>query len=248
MKVEQNILEILERSALVGAMLRLPPSRLDPPTYRAVNKIIEAAGGKWSRKECAHIFDADAIDTIEPILLTGEYTRTKQDFGQFDTPEKIVGRIIELACIAPGMVVLEPSAGIGNIVDAIERAGGRAHAYEIDAKRLASCKDRCILAGGIRLRSFLADKPEPMFDVVAMNPPFAKQADIEHVMHAAKFLKPGGRLVSVMSASIAFRTDAKTEAFRAFINSRNAQIEKLPAGAFKASGTSVNAVIVSFIQ
>jgi type I restriction-modification system DNA methylase subunit len=79
-----------------------------------------------------------------------------------------------------------------------------------------------------------------------MNPPFAKQADIAHVTHAAKFLKPGGRLVSVMSASVTFRTDAKTEAFRGFINSKGAAHEKLAGGAFKESGTMVNAVIVSF--
>ncbi len=34
-----------------------------------------------------------------------------------------------------------------------------------------------------------------------MNPPFSRQQDIRHVMHAAKFLKPGGRLVAVMGAS-----------------------------------------------
>jgi predicted RNA methylase len=156
-----------------------------------------------------------------------------------------VSRVIELADIKPGMSVLEPSAGIGNIVLGAEAAGADVAAYEIDAKRLHSAKDRCVLAGGIRLTSFLLASPEPVFDIVVMNPPFAKQADIAHVTHAAKFLKPGGRLVSVMSASVTFRTDAKTEAFRDFINAHSAQHEKLPTGAFKESGTLVNAVIVS---
>jgi 16S rRNA G1207 methylase RsmC len=35
-----------------------------------------------------------------------------------------------------------------------------------------------------------------------MNPPFARQADIHHVNHALKFLKPDGLLVSVMSAGV----------------------------------------------
>lgn len=247
MRIEQNILEVLERSSIEGAILRLPPSQLDRNTYTAVNKVIEAAGGKWDRKAKAHVFKGEAADTIDPILLTGEYTLTKQDFGQFDTPEDLAHHVVKMANIVPGMSVLEPSAGIGNLVDAIERAGGCVSAHEIDAKRLHACKDRCILAGGIRLTDFLTAKPEPVFDRVVMNPPFAKQADIKHVMHAAKgFLKPGGRLVSIMSASVTFRTDSRTEDFRQFINDLGATHEKLPDGSFKESGTMVNAVIVAF--
>lgn len=246
MRVEQNILEILERSVIEGALLRLPPAQLDRNTYTAVNKVIEAAGGRWDRKTRAHVFQGDAVDTIDPILLTGEYTLTKQDFGQFDTPEEIALDVVRRANIEPGMSVLEPSAGIGNLVGAIEKAGGRVEAFEIDAKRLHTCKERCILAGGIRLADFLASNPEPIFDRVVMNPPFAKQADITHVLHAARFLKPGGRLVSIMSASVTFRTDAKTEAFRSFINALAASHGHLPAKAFRESGTLVNAVAVSF--
>lgn len=246
MRVEQNILEILERSVVEGALLRLPPTQLDRNIYTAVNKVIEAAGGRWSRKERAHVFEGEAIDTIDPILLTGEYTLTKQDFGQFDTPEEVAMDVVRRANIEAGMSVLEPSAGLGNLVDAIEKAGGRVEGFEIDAKRLHACKERCILAGGIRLADFLGSTPEPVFDRVVMNPPFAKQADIAHVLHAAKFLKPGGRLVSIMSASVTFRSDAKTETFRDFINARGASHGHLPTGAFKQSGTMVNAVVVSF--
>jgi predicted RNA methylase len=246
MKVEQNILEILERSKLDGSSLTLPPGHLDRKVYEAVNKVIEAAGGKWNRKTRAHVFDGDAVDTIEPIILTGEYTRAKQDFGQFDSPVSVVRRLISLADIQTGMMVLEPNAGVGNIVLGAEEAGGRIAGIEVDAKRLHTAKDRCTLEHGIKLCDFLQCEPEPIFDRVVMNPPFAKQADIAHVTHAAKFLKPGGRLVSVMSASVTFRTDAKTEAFRDFINARNGQHESLPAGAFRESGTLVNAVIVSF--
>jgi hypothetical protein len=37
------------------------------------------------------------------------------------------------------------------------------------------------------------------FDRVVMNPPFDHGADIKHVEHARKFLKPGGRLVAVVA-------------------------------------------------
>lgn len=249
-KVEQRILEILERSALDGRHLRLPPSQLDRDVYIAVNKVIEAAGGKWSRTAKAHVFEQDAADTIEPILLTGEYTKAKQDFGQFDSPSAVVARMLELARIERGMDVLEPSAGVGNIALAAAAHGADVMCYEIDERRcdalvMASARAERRL-GMVVHADFLAAEPAPVYDRIVMNPPFAKQADMAHVAHAAQFLKPGGRLVSVMSSSVTFRTDARSEEFRAALSSREHWQESLPTGSFKDSGTTVNAIIVSF--
>lgn len=246
MRVSQEVMEVLDKSRVVGRTLCLPPGQLDRALYSATNKVIEAAGGKWSRKDKCHTFDGDAAETIDPILESGEYSRTKQDLGQFDTPNEVAMLAVKLAGIAPAMKVLEPSAGIGRLVDAAEVAGGDVWAYEIDAKRAAVCKRDCALHGGIITADFLSAPVAQMFDVVLMNPPFAKQADIDHVMHAVKYLKPGGRLVAIMSAGVLFRTNAKTEAFRAFLNSHGASCERLDEGAFKASGTMVNTVIVCF--
>jgi hypothetical protein len=128
----------------------------------------------------------------------------------------------------------------------IEVAGGKVAAYEVDADRLHRCKDRCLLVGGIHLTDFLLAKPAPVFDRVVMNPPFAKQLDVAHVMRAFDFLRMGGRLVSVMSTSFQFRQTKSAEQFRDFLASVNAEVEPLPNGAFKDSGTMVNSVIVSF--
>ena len=87
--------------------------------------------------------------------------------------------------------------------------------------------------------------PKGLFDRIVMNPPFADQQDIRHVMHAATFLKPGGRLVAIMSAGVAFRDDRLSRAFRALLGERGGAIESLPEGAFQASGTGVRAVLVT---
>jgi predicted RNA methylase len=248
-QIDQTVLEILSRATIEGATPRLPAEQLDRKTYQAVNTVIEVAGGKWNKKAKAHLFEGDAIDTIEPMLITGIYTKSptiKQELGQFDSPPDVVARVIELAQIAPGMMVLEPSAGIGNLVLGAEAAGGKVAAYEVDADRLHRCKDRCLLVGGIHLTDFLLAKPAPVFDRVVMNPPFAKQLDVAHVMRAFDFLRMGGRLVSVMSTSFQFRPTKSAEQFRDFLASVNAEVEPLPNGAFKDSGTMVNSVIVSF--
>ena len=76
-----------------------------------------------------------------------------------------------------------------------------------------------------------------------MNPPFAKQQDIEHVTHAFRCLKPAGRLVSVMSAGVVFRETKLAREFRAFMEKRGGY-ERNPEGSFKVSGTNVNTVTV----
>jgi 16S rRNA G1207 methylase RsmC len=87
--------------------------------------------------------------------------------------------------------------------------------------------------------------PKGLFDRIVMNPPFADQQDIRHVMHAATLLKPGGRLVAIMSAGVAFRDDRLSRAFRALLLEHGGAIEYLPEAAFKASGTGVLAVLVT---
>lgn len=242
-QISQDVLQVLDGAIIAGSTLQLT-GQLDRKLYVETNKVLEAAGGKWSRKAKAHVFEGDAIDTIEPIILTGEYRLTKQDFGQFDSPDDVVDEVIRLAGIEAGMTVLEPSAGIGNIAKAAERAGGIVTAIEIDAKRCAT------LAGIPKLTAhnhdFLQSEPSKHFDRVVMNPPFARQADIHHVTHAIGFLRPGGRLVSVMSASVMFRENALTKDFRDYVEFRGGTIERLPDAAFKASGTMVNTCLVAF--
>ncbi|SCM71583.1 Type I restriction-modification system methyltransferase subunit-like protein [uncultured Pleomorphomonas sp.] len=249
MLVDDDTLRILDSSRFDGAKMFLP-GQLDRPAYAKVVKVIEAAGGKWNRKASAHLFDGDAAEAIEPILLTGEVTRTKQEFGQFDTPPELADQLVELADLHPGMKVYEPSAGVGNIVAAVIRkleSGAGIFGCEIDPKRHAECVRRnysAFGAGGLDLWDFLAIEPNPVFDRLIMNPPFARQADIDHVLHAYGFLKPGGRLVAIMSASVSFRDNKKTIAFREFVGGCNGTIELLPDGAFRSSGTDVKTAVV----
>lgn len=244
MKISQDVMEVLDRAEVDGNKLMLT-GQLDRKLYQDVNKVLDAIGGKWSRGAKAHVFEMPVVDVLDPIMETGEYSRTKQDFGQFDSPEDVVARVIQLADIDAGMMVLEPSAGIGNIAIAAERCGAHVTCWEIDPKRAANLVG---LFKAVNATDFLAAAPPTsfQFDVVVMNPPFAKQADIDHVLHAAKFLKPGGRLVSVMSASVMFRSNAKTEAFRAFVDTHGGSIERLPDAAFASSGTQINTCIVTF--
>ncbi len=89
------------------------------------------------------------------------------------------------------------------------------------------------------------------YDRILMNPPFEDGKDMDHVMHAFKLLRPGGKLVAVMGEGAFSRSDKKATAFREWLDSHDGTSEKLPAGsfagadAFRQTGTSTRIVVVS---
>lgn len=247
MRVDNEVLNVLSACQCEGNNLILT-GQLDRNLYTRTNKVIEAAGGKWNRKVKAHVFDMDASDRIEQIILTGDVVVPKDDFEFFPTPPDVVRHVIHLADIRDGMTVLEPSAGQGALAKAAHDA---AVDVMIDMYELMPANNEALHALNLRLSGigkpidFLTVEPTPIYDRVVMNPPFGRQADIKHVNHALKFLKPGGLLVSVMASSVTFRSNKITTDFRQLIEERGGHVEELPEGAFKSSGTMVNTVIVT---
>ncbi|OLP56796.1 hypothetical protein BJF92_12040 [Rhizobium rhizosphaerae] len=240
-KISIEVMRALDAAIVRGATLTLQ-GQMDRKLYAETNKVIEAAGGKWDRRARAHVFSGEALEAIEPILLTGSYSRTKQDFGQFDTPEPLADEVVTRAGIMPGMTVLEPSAGIGRMAAAARRAGAAVTCWEIDARRAEPLR---AIADSLTIGDFLAAAPAVGFDRVVMNPPFARQDDIRHVMHAHRFLAPGGFLVAIMSAGVQFRENRLSSDFRAFVEAQGGAIEPLPDGSFRESGTHVATCLVT---
>lgn len=242
MKVATDVLSALDRAETDGPALRLT-GQLDRSLYTATNKVLEAAGGKWNRYKKAHLFDGDAAEAIEPVILTGEITSKKQEFGYFPTPAPVVERLIGLADLKPGMTVLEPSAGRGAIAGPVAALGCVVDCIELQESNASAIFD-ADYAALVLVRDFMTTVPGIGYDRVVMNPPFAKQQDITHVEHALGFLKPGGLLVAVMSAGVMFRT-GRAEEFRKLVADRGGSFEALPDGAFKDSGTGVRTVIAA---
>lgn len=242
MRVSTDVLAVLDRATCEGNALSLAAvGQLDRKLYEATNKALEAAGGKWNRKAKAHLFDGDAATAIEPIILTGKIVSVRQELQQFYTPPDIAERVIALARLKPGIRVLEPSAGRGALAAPAFLARCRVDCIELDERNadiLASIAFEQVMLG-----DFLEVSPAPVYDRVVMNPPFARNQDVTHVSHAIAFLKPGGRLVAIMSGGILFRS-GKAALFRDALELMGGSIELLPEGAFKASGTNISACLV----
>jgi hypothetical protein len=242
MKVPTNVLEVLDRAETDGPRLVLTGT-LDRKLYLDTAKVLEAAGGKWNRKARAHLFDGDAADAIESVILTGEVVSRKQQFGYFPTPTPIVHQLLTLAQIEPGMRVLEPSAGRGAIALPLSHAGAVVDCVEVQADHAEAIRDAHHPDVTVLVADFITTSPQPVYDRVVMNPPFARQADIAHVMHAYGALRSGGLLVAVMSNGVTFRNTPLAREFRALLNAVGGELHPLPEGAFKESGTGVNTVI-----
>lgn len=164
-----------------------------------------------------------------------------EDF--FATPEAAASIVMDLAGIEEDMFVLEPSAGEGGLAHHIYpllRHPSHLWCMEIDPGRCQKLNEgmdgivsECI--------DFLTATPERMFDRIVMNPPFAQQQDMRHVLHALRFLKPGGRLVAIMGSGAQWRTDRLAVSFRKItVETLGGVFAKLPAGSFKESGTAVD--------
>lgn len=163
--------------------------------------------------------------------------------GFFPTPKPVIENMMDKAGVEAGMSVLEPSAGKGDIADAIKDNGVDPDVIELSStlKGILDLKGHNIVGN-----DFLEHTGE--YDRIIMNPPFEKGQDIDHVKHAYSLLKPGGKLVSIMSEGPFFNSNKKGQAFREWLEEVGGTSEKLEQGSFKGKDsfrqTGVNGRIV----
>jgi predicted RNA methylase len=171
------------------------------------------------------------FDQFEQQLRTGIQTVTSETL--YPTPPDLARRMVELAGVEAGECVLEPSAGTGNIVQAVRDAvDTEVLAYEVNTDLCRVLRQRFEpYACAVRQADFLTVTDfQGQYPVVLMNPPFNGGQDIKHIEHALTFLRPGGRLVAICANGPRQRA--------AFIN-RAEHWEDLTDGTFKEAGTNV---------
>jgi hypothetical protein len=248
MKIKDDVKELLKNCRGDGEAVFIG-IQMDKADYSKLNEVLEAAGGKWNRTKKAHIFPGKDAAQVLAELIDADKVITKGDIDAFFTPPEVIERMAEHIIIKPGMMGLEPSAGIGNIAKFMVERGVTVDCVESHEpyykELVASNLYRTVLWG-----DFLKVPTDlnPRYDLIMMNPPFSLQADIDHVLHAMKFLPPGGQLVSVMSPSFNFRMNRKSHVFREVIDKNQGIIEKLPAGSFKKSGTNIESITVTLTR
>jgi len=244
--IDADILAILAQLDCEGDLAKQYPNQLDRPTYTRLNKVLTALGGKWTRGRKGHVFQSgDAAAALDNAITFGEYTDAKQVFQNFPTPPAFAAHLVELLGVTNGEPVLEPSCGEGNIVDALIAAGCQnIHVIEIRPECIEPVQAKSGVTDAV-CGDFLTihtDRVAESFAAAAMNPPFTGGQDIAHVRHAYDFIKPGGRLVSVLSSSFTFRQQRRFVDFREWAESVGATWTQNPEGTFRSSGTNASTV------
>lgn len=125
--------------------------------------------------------------------------------GFFPTPKPVIDQMLEIVSLEDGMLILEPSAGLGDIIHQVKlRCNCTIDAYEVNHSLCNILKMKGYHA---EQQDFLTVKPQPKYELVLMNPPFERKGGVRHVLHAAEFLKPGGVLVAVVPPNQADEID-----------------------------------------
>lgn len=200
------------------------------------------------------IGDAYTDDKKPEDIKTG--TALTKDLQFFHTPEAVIERLIDSLHITAESAVLEPSAGEGHIVARLLKTpASRIHAVEIHPDRcekLARVMRSVAPAGGgllLRRHNFLTLPPYPGYNFVVMNPPFSGTHWMDHVIHAFKFLKPGGTLRAVLPTSARVNDTIKHQKFRRWAEkngkSYGSQWYDLPPESFAETGTRIQTTILT---
>lgn len=223
--------------------------QLDRQLYERVNKALEALGGRWHRGVGGHVFSLDPREKLSHMVETASITVEKDGF--FETPEEVANMMLETVPLpGDGGFILEPSAGMGKILDVLLRQKGidghTLYAIEKDEDRFRYLREHYGSKVWVFHADFLVTNAKldyhPFIRIYA-NPPFEQGQDTDHVRHMYDCLADGGWLVSVMSTHFLFGQDSKAIAFREWFNSVPGHVKILPEGSFVKSGTGVNCLL-----
>lgn len=219
-----------------SGLLRLPKQHLRH--YSTIKQLLEKAGGRYNTK--GYFYFEKGIDSqlVQNLLIKGEVVNPKKDHQFFATSQEVGSELCAITAPGPGKRYLEPSAGDGALADIVRQAGATVvciEAWDVLAKKLLD-KGHQVLH-----RDFLTVSPEEigLFDAIVANPPFSRGQDIKHVTHMLSFLVPGGVLSTIMSTSWIKGSQPAQVKFRELLVGYDYELEMIPAGAFKTSGTSV---------
>lgn len=160
---------------------------------------------------------SDLLSMLQKIGdLSPTHTRRSEDsiaLQQFSTPLELAFLVSEAAAIIADDVVLEPSAGTGQLAVFAESMRASLHLNELSPVRadILATLFKAVVTGfnAEHIHDRLGDNAQPT--VVIMNPPFSvspnvngilRGMDFRHVKSALQRLAPGGRLVAITSASL----------------------------------------------
>lgn len=190
-------------------------------------------------------------DLIKRVPNQTNKSNEKDKMQQFSTPPAYGAFVAWAANPSETDVIVEPSAGTGDLAVQAGKSGAKVYVNEKSERRAALLEDlafeKVFQVDAEYLNDFLTGQMEKP-TVVVMNPPFsvtldgAKKKpgiDLKHVDQAMKFLQPGGRLVAIVGAGL----HGPTQTYGKWLAKAQKEFDvratvEIPRGIYKGYGTT----------
>lgn len=175
----------------------------DKAVRAEAERVLESVGGARAKLGGLNYFqfDYEPGEVLNQIVASGCIPHDKAH-QFYPTPERLAKMCAELAEIGPEHSVLEPSAGNGDL--AAHLPAERTTCVEVSALRCSVLKSRGLTAIEADFLDWSHERmcSGELFDRVVMNPPFSEGRAVDHLVAASTLVKPGGRLVAILPASM----------------------------------------------
>jgi hypothetical protein len=146
--------------------------------------------------------------------------------------------------IKDNIKILEPSAGIGNLADAIKAKNPsvKIDCIELNKNSCNTLKEK----GYITIRTdFLEYTPRKLYDAVIAAPTFKNNIDIEHIMHMYDFIHNNGTIISLTSPYWLTGNQDNQIKFREWLKDKNYSLKMLPDNSFIEKYKTVPTAVIT---
>ena len=135
----------------------------------------------------------------------------------YPTPKDVIAQMFNYGSSPAGKIILEPSAGFGNIVDYCKINGAKeVIACEKDEKLRAIVGQKCKLIGSDFMQ--VTSEMVSHINMIVMNPPFS--ADEDHILHAFDIAPSGCEILALCNYnSINRPSNRKQKVFKETVQS-----------------------------
>lgn len=256
-------LSVLRHKLRIEGLAVKLTEELERGLYEEVDEVLTRLGGTYISGSRKHDFPYDPRPHLAAVLACGEMP-LKNPLNFFFTVPSVLDSIRWMLDRERNdhmhrlyywqedrgrpMRILEPSAGLGHIAELLRELFPLA---SIECCELDPYRRSVLEAKGFRVvaEDFLRYAPSHHFDLVAMNPPFAlgSEADtyVKHIRRAMELLadEEESELIAIAPGGFTFDVRPAFSDFFTFALEHGV-LERLPAEAFKESGTGVQTVLL----
>jgi phospholipid N-methyltransferase len=147
------------------------------------------------------------------------------------TRQLVITQMLKDINIHDGALVLEPSAGSGDLADGIllQFPNIKIDCVELNKELRTALSNKGYNVIG---NDFLTLTPTPIYDYIIGCPTYKDNVDIEHIMHMYKFLKPGGVILSLTYPAWTLQNSERQINFRLWLEDKMYTMKMLHDNSF----------------